>query len=325
MSKAKIVGAEFLYEEFPNCPSCHASSIVEAPDGTLVAGCYAGSKESAPDTVVLMSRKEPGWTAWETRVFWDEPKHAAGNVRLFRRPDGDIQIIYPLNFGRWCRGGSRHYQHTSSDGGQTWSDQQPIPCERPFLGKNAPVLLQDGSLVLPVTMEVSKKADCQSAAALISVDGGDSWQLSDEDIEATDGANIIQPTAAPLDSGRLLFLFRSNAGRIYRAVSTDGGRTWSPATPTELPNNNSGIDVVKLTDGRLVLVYNPVAENWGPRTPLVLSLSEDEGNTWRPLLTLEDGEGEFSYPTVIQTHDGLVHVTYTYRRERIKHVVLDVG
>ena len=82
---------------------------------------------------------------------------------------------------------------------------------------------------------------------------------------------------------------------------------------------------MKLTDGRLLLAYNPVAETWGPRTPLAISVSDDEGDTWRALLTLEDQEGEFSYPSATQTSDGLVHVTYTYRRERIKHVVLDTA
>ncbi|MBT3380883.1 MAG: exo-alpha-sialidase [Lentisphaerae bacterium] len=325
MTNVEILTAEYLYDSFDGCPSCHASSVAEATDGALVAGCFAGSKESAEDTKVLISRKGRGAEHWETRVLWDEPGHAAGNVRLFRRPDGDLQIIYPLNFGAWCRGGSRHFQHTSADGGKTWSDQRPIPCERPFLGKNAPIQLQDGSLVLPVKMEGKAKEARQTSAALISTDGGDTWELSTEDIDSVDGASVIQPAAVELRSGDLLFLLRSDAGRIYRTTSGDGGRTWQPAQPTEMPNNHSGIDVVGLADGRFLLVCNPVAETWGPRSPLTVSISDDGGDTWCPLTTLEDQKGEYSYPTVIQTRDGLVHITYTYRRQRIKHVVLRLG
>jgi predicted neuraminidase len=69
-------------------------------------------------------------------------------------------------------------------------------------------------------------------------------------------------------------------------------------------------------------VYNDSPQNWGPRTPLCLALSEDEGRSWQEELRLEQGPGEYSYPAIIQTSDGRLHVTYTWRRERIKHVVI---
>jgi photosystem II stability/assembly factor-like uncharacterized protein len=282
-----------------------------------LAGCYAGSKESAPDSMVLLGRRAPGETAWNTTVLRNEPDHAAGNVRLFRRPDGQLQIIYALNFGRWCRGGSRLFQQVSADAGQTWSEPEPIPCDPPLLGKNAPVDLPNGRLVLPVTVE----GDQYSAAALVSTDGGDTWQPS-EPIAAEDGTRVLQPAGALLSDGTLLFLLRSNGGRLYRSTSNDGGTTWSVPEPTDLPNNNSGIDLVRTTDGRLLLVYNPVGTDWGPRSPLTVMHATDDGRQWQELLTLEDGLGEYSYPTAIQTDDGLVHVTYTYLRERIKHVAL---
>ena len=90
-------------------------------------------------------------------------------------------------------------------------------------------------------------------------------------------------------------------------------------TLTELPNPNSGIDAVSLKEGGHLLIHNPVSHG---RTPLVVSLSPD-GKVWRQVLTLEDRPGEYSYPAIIQTRDGLVHVTYTWRRARIRHVVLD--
>ena len=90
---------------------------------------------------------------------------------------------------------------------------------------------------------------------------------------------------------------------------------------TALPNPNSGIDAVTLQDGRHLLVYNPVAKG---RTPLAVALSKD-GQTWRDVLTLETAPGEYSYPAVIQARNGLVHVTYTWKRLKVKHVVVDPG
>ena len=91
-------------------------------------------------------------------------------------------------------------------------------------------------------------------------------------------------------------------------------------TLLELPNPNSGIDAVTLADGRQLLVYNHTTEGRGV---LNVAVSED-GEHWQAALVLEDEPGaEFSYPAVIQTSDGLVHVTYTWKRRRIRHVVID--
>jgi predicted neuraminidase len=108
-------------------------------------------------------------------------------------------------------------------------------------------------------------------------------------------------------------------GRVCLAESTDDGRTWSTARATALPHPNAGLDAVKLADGRVLLVYNHTTKG---RTPLSVALSTDDGDNWTTRLALEDGPGEYSYPAVIQARDGRVHVTYTWRRERIKHVAL---
>ena len=91
-------------------------------------------------------------------------------------------------------------------------------------------------------------------------------------------------------------------------------------TLLDLPNPNSGIDALTLKDGRFLMVCNPVPKG---RSPLAVALSSD-GKTWTNALTLEDEPAkEFSYPAVMQTADGKVHITYTWKRLKARHVVLD--
>jgi len=208
----------------------------------------------------------------------------------------------------------------SHDDGRTWSDPAPlVPGDIGGRGpvKNKPITLGDGTLLAPASLEPAW--DC---FADISRDGGETWERSETvplDHSGLKGRGIIQPTLWESAPGRVHMLTRSTEGAIYRSDSADGGRTWCPAYPTELPNNNSGIDLVQLDDGTLALVYNPVrpeSGTKGPRTPLVLHLSGDNGETWHSGLLLDQGEGEFSYPSIVAAGREL-YVTYTWKRERI--------
>ena len=131
--------------------------------------------------------------------------------------------------------------------------------------------------------------------------------------------NAIQPSVLIHSGGRLQAVGRTRSGRVFETWSEDGGGSWSPVTLTVLPNPNSGLDAVTLQSGRHLIVYNHTTRG---RSPLNVSVSED-GMTWEAALVLEREAGEYSYPAVIQTSDGLVHVTYTWRRQRIRHVVID--
>jgi predicted neuraminidase len=143
--------------------------------------------------------------------------------------------------------------------------------------------------------------------------------------QKTPGLNLpnefgaIQPTILVHSPSSLQILCRSQQGLLTESWSTDGGRTWSRMTATALPNPSAGIDAVRLKDGRFLLVYNPTKTG---RAKLEIALSAD-GKSWGAGVVLEDSPGEYSYPAMIQTSDGLVHVTYTWKRERIKHVVVD--
>jgi hypothetical protein len=112
---------------------------------------------------------------------------------------------------------------------------------------------------------------------------------------------------------------RTQSGKIYETWTANRGLDWSLVSPTTLPNPNSGIDAVTLLDHRQLVVYNNVTSG---RTPLSVSVSSN-GVAWSAPVALESSPGEYSYPAVIQTADSLVHITYTWKRTRIKHVVLD--
>ena len=137
-------------------------------------------------------------------------------------------------------------------------------------------------------------------------------------MDQTAATHILLDPTSPVDA-RVLYVAGFGRG-VYK--SSDGGHTWSDAKPTGLPNPNSGIDAVKMRDGRVALVYNPSKTE---RTPLVLAFSPDDGDTWSVPVALENAPGEYSYPAIIQTRDGLLHITYTWRRQHIKHVVVDPG
>jgi predicted neuraminidase len=137
--------------------------------------------------------------------------------------------------------------------------------------------------------------------------------------QASDSPPAIQPSILIHADGRLQALGRTKSRRIFSTTSNDNGLTWSPLDLLDLPNPNSGIDAVTLKDGRHVLIYNHTTKG---RSPLNVAISKD-GREWNAALVLEDKPGEYSYPAVIQTRDGLLHFTYTWKRALAKHVVVD--
>jgi predicted neuraminidase len=204
----------------------------------------------------------------------------------------------------------------SDDNGKTWSPAVRLPDG--ILGpiKNKPVQLRDGTLVCPT----SDEAQGWQVFFNLTSDLGRKWIRVGP---LNDGKQLaaIQPAILLHPGGRLQALCRSRQRKIAELWSSDGGKTWSEMTLTNLPHPNSGIDAVTLSDGRHLLVYNPTPKD---RTPLAVALSPD-GRQWKDVVTLENTPGEYSYPAVIQSSDGLVHITYTYRRQTIKHVVLEPG
>jgi predicted neuraminidase len=315
-----LVSSEFIFDSAPFA-SAHASTLVETPSG-LVAAWFAGTRESAPDVGIWSSRHVKGaWTApieVADGVQPDGKRFACWNPVLFRPSDGVLRLFYKVGPSprEWWG-----LVRESRDDGRTWGEARRLPAG--ILGpiKNKPVELAGGVILSGSSTEGPLDSPPPQWRIHFerSTDGGATWTSVTPAVPML--LNSIQPSVLTYADGRLQAVGRTQMGRIFECWSADQGRTWGPLTLTTLPNPNAGIDAVTLRDGRQVIVYNHTTTG---RTPLNVAVSRD-GSTWEAALVLETQPGEYSYPAVIQTKDGLVHITYTWQRTRIKHVVVDLA
>jgi len=328
-----IVNSEFIYDTGPY-PQIHASTIVETPGG-LVAAWFGGTHEKNPDVGIWVSRHVDGkWTQsvevangiQHTLSDGTVVRHPTWNPVLFQPKDGPLMLFFkagPTPQSWWGE------LTTSTDGGKTWAQPRRLP--EGILGpvKNKPVQLSDGTILCPTSEEVKalEKGGIEKWTAHFEMtkDFGRTWTRTPP---LHDGTTIqaIQPSILFLGKNKLLALGRSRQDKVFEILSEDGGKSWGEIRLGTLPNNNSGTDAVTLADGTHLIIYNHIGGTpgkWGgKRTPLNIASSKD-AKVWNAALVLETDPGEYSYPAIIQTSDGLVHVTYTWKRQKVKHVVVD--
>lgn len=316
----KKITEELIFSD-PPFASCHASSIVEVSPGKLMVACFGGSEEGAKDVNIWLTSKEnnqwikPVNTA--NGVINDSLKFPCWNPVLFREKQGKLFLFYKVGPSPAAWWGM---VITSADGGKSWSDPARLPAGTLGPIKNKPVQLSDGTILSPSSKEENNKWKVHIER---SEDRGKTWEIIP--IDSNSNYRVIQPTILEYPAKRLQMLCRSDQDKIVQSWSDDNGKTWGKLSKSVLPNPNSGIDAVTLKDGSQLLVYNPTIRGkawFNNRGKLNVAISRD-GVKWNDICILENGEKEeFSYPAVIQTEDGNVHITYTYDRKNIKHVVL---
>ena len=358
-----ILTDEFLYRH-ASFPECHSATMTELDNGDLVATYFGGTKERNPDVCIWVSRKPKGSDKWlEPQLVADgvfktgsEEAKLAGlsgldstnaaaakgpildkkvsknpegwqrkacwNPVVYQIPGGDLVIYFKIGnkVADWTG-----WMVSSKDGGKTWSKREPL--QKDFLGpiKNKPIF-NNGRIIAPTSIE-------EGGWRLYfeySDDMGKTWKRTDY-VAIDEGIKIIQPAIMKLSDGRLAAVARTRNEHVGITYSSDNGETWSKIQLIDVPNNNSGLDAVTLKDGRHAMICNDmpvpkgIKNGKGPRTPLSVLISDD-GLNWRHWVTLENSPiSQYSYPSIIQTEDGNLHCIYTWRRQRIKHVVLDIN
>ena len=320
----RICANEFVLP-FVDGKECHASHFLTLGEGRVLCVYFYGSKEGKNDVRIFGSFRSPDGVWSDPIAITEDDGVPHWNPVLFRREDGAIVLFYKVGstIASWvtrCM--------ISTNGGASWGKSfELIPGD--VSGGRGPVRnkvvrLSDGTLLAPGSTEMGEWKCFFDR----STDGGLTWERSADlcvppetlrKYESTRKKGIIQPTVWESETG-VHALMRSTEGVIYRTDSANGV-LWCEPYPTAMPNNNSGIDLVRLPDGRLILACNPVSKNWGARTPISLYVSEDDGAQFNLLTHLTTMPGEYSYPA-LRYEDGLLHVTYTWNRRTVQYFCL---
>lgn len=317
--RQEIFSHEHLFAETsPPIGKCHAATMVQLSNGRFLAAWFAGTGEGHADTGIWMAeRREKRWGV--PRLAAKISKEAHWNPVLFRAPDKSLRLYFKTGASPrvW-----RTWLMCSNDDGATWSEARALgkagdPAYGPV--KNKPLVLKDGTWLAPNSVETEDGR--WDVLVDRSEDEGLTWEHGDLvalDHSTFKGAGVIQPSLWESEAGQVHMLMRSTCGRVCRSDSSDGGRTWSAVKATDLPHGNTGLDVARLNDGTLALVYNPTESEVFElqRTPLAIALSRDNGMSWPDCQNIETGPGEYSYPAIIPTATGMA-IAYTWNRECI--------
>jgi predicted neuraminidase len=315
-----IILKDYIFDNAP-FSQCHASTVVETPDG-LLAAWFGGTREGDEDVEIWSSRMiGDTWSvpvSIANGIVSVKKRFPCWNPVLFLLPDSTLILFYKVgpNPESWWGVMKR-----SRDFGKSWGEAIKLP--ENILGpiKNKPILVPPDKLICGSSSENNGwKIHFETTS-----DWGHSWKTTAPH-HMGKFPRVIQPSILIHPGSKLQAICRSREGHLMTTWSYDSGQTWTAFERSGLPNPNSGIDAVTLSDGVHVIVYNHVAiqdKSWGgPRTPLNVALSLD-GIHWSAVAVLENEPGEYSYPAIIQSRNGFIHITYTWNRTRIKHVVMN--
>ena len=316
--------------------TCHAANLLELHNHDILCSWFAGSGEGNPDTCIVLSRMSAQTGEWsEPMVMSDDPERSEQNPVLFQSPEGPVWLLYTSN--------EPHNQRTahvclrvSEDNGVTWSEPRILFEETGIFIRQPIVVLSNGDWLCPAYY---CKLSGHYSVVKISADRGETWT----EYQLPDPVYSVQMNVVETRPGHLVAIFRSRkADYVYRSESDDFGRTWRTPLPTDAPNNNASIQMVKLQDGLLIMACNPTnimkefrimktadgrTYRKTYRTPLAVCFSEDDGWTWKDYRTIQDVyQGAtreiqgFSYPSLMQSQDGTIHCCFTFNRENMKYI-----
>lgn len=314
----------------------HCPSLCERSDGSLACAWYAGSRETARDVAIYMAEGPPIAESASADIAWSSP-HAivdrdkavneldrfvdkVGNAVLFADGTGRLWLVYvTIAVGGWS--GSSLNACTSTDDGKTWSASRRLTLSPFFnlseLVRAAPMLLDSGEIALPIYHECVGKFP----EMLWLRPEGD--RLVATKSRLAGGRSLLQPAVVPCAARQALVYLRdhSSCQRMMVQRTSDGGRSWTPPTPTPLPNGDACIAARRLSNGSVLLAFHPSPES---RDTLSLAVSPDGIDGWGSIATLDHEPGQkFAYPYMIQDRRGLVHLVYAWKMKRVRHVAMN--
>jgi predicted neuraminidase len=309
----------------------HPASIEELPNGDLYIAYYGGEGEYQGDTAVFGSRRAKRSNQWsEPKRIADTPGRSEGNAVIWQEPGGPTWLFYVVRYGETWSDSIIKYKY-SRDNARTWTDSEILSFEKGFMVRSQPIQLTGGDFLLPIYHETGNDRESvgkDSSSLFVRFDKSTKQWTFTHKVHSRLGN--IQPSVVQCDATYLFAFCRRGGGYghvpdgfMVKTESRDGGRTWSAGVDTEFPNPNSAVDLIKLANGHLVLVYNHSFE--GERMPLKVRVSTDNGKTWPYSRNIVDRPGDTAaYPFIIQTADGRIHGVYTSEeRTVINHFLLD--
>lgn len=302
--------------EIPTGKYKHPASFDELKNGDLYLVYYGGGGEYADQTAVYGSRCKKGSRSWsKPQKIAEHPLGSLGNGVVWQAPDGLVWLYYVMRHGAtWST--SRIMAKVSKDGAHTWSDAFPVTFEEGTMVRSRPIALLDGDYLLPIYHETGHNTEFTApttTSLFLRYDPRKRTWTESNRIRSRLGN--LQPAVVQLDPQHLIAYCRRGGdyeprkdGYLVRTESMDGGRTWTEGRDTEFPNPNAAVDLLKLKNAHLILVYN---NSMNDRTPLTAAISTDGGKTFPHRKNIIEGAGDFGYPTAMQTQDGKIHVLFT--------------
>jgi predicted neuraminidase len=313
-------------------PEVHSAVQVSLSNGNMRAFWYGGKREGAKDVSIYSAELDLLTNEWrDERVVVERHDisrqlgiylRKIGNPVAMRDDNGRIWLFFvTVSVGGWA--GSSINFIISEDEGLSWSQPTRLMTS-PLLNlstlvKGEPFLYRDGSIGLPVYHELMGKF---GELLYVSSNG----QVLDKQ-RLTSGRKSLQPIILPRDEGSALVYMRNATdladSTLFETSTNDGGRSWSKATLSDLPNPNAAVSGLRLNSGALLLVGNNQHDK---RNNLSLLFSDNNGQKWHLLREFEqenntpDVEHEFAYPALRKSADGEFHVLYTWNKKRIKHI-----
>ena len=331
LAEGKLEVERVFGPEVPTGPYKHPACLAELDNGDLYLVYYGGEGEYAVETAVFGARKKKGETKWSSpKPVARDPFRSAGNGVIWQSPDGLVWLFYVVRDGAtWSS--SRIQFKVSRDRGENWSDASMLAREPGMMVRGRPIVLSNGHYLLPVYHETGEDTEVVGAASTSDFFSFDpkaknpEWKQEGR-IRSPKGN--IQPAVVELEPGHLVAYCRRGGDYleatkefIVRGESKDFGKTWTEGTDTKFPNPNAAVDLIKLKDGKLLLIYN---DCYVGRTPLTLALSSDGEKTFPIKRNLADGKGDYGYPVIFQAKDGRIHAVWTSEgRKVVNHAVFD--